>query len=208
MQAILVNYNYDPTWLKDSDLEVTMYDRSDDKIERDLTEYGKVIKTPNLGDVDADKLGHLIEHYDNLPEVFLWAKTNIFKYVEPEYLKKALATNTFAPLLKFDHHTYSDQYGVVNRYAGPIYEERADDWLANNQDLAHKGINWSSWCDHFGLPKTQFIPFAPGGNYILTRDRVHKYSRDLYQEMRDTMMYAQHPVEAHYAERSYYLLWR
>lgn len=209
MQAILVNYDFDPVWLKDyPELEVTMYDRSDDGIERNLTQYGKVIKTPNMGDVDHDKLTYLIENYHTLPEVFVWGKTNLFKYVDEAYFKEALNKAEYAPLLKFDHKTYSDHFGVVCRYSGNMYEERADSWFFNNPALAKRCPSWEAWATHFRLPKTPFIPFAPGGNYILTKERVHRYSRDLYEEMRDTLPYAMHPAEAHACERSYQLLWR
>lgn len=213
MKAILVNYNYDPTWLKDyPELEVTLYDRSDDGVERDLTQYGAVIKTQNIGDVDYDKLGYLIEHYDNLPDVFLWGKSNLFKYADEKVFegiyKTPLHVRPFSPLLKYDHKTYSDRLGVVCRYHNNIYEERADSWFFNNPDLANRCPNWETWAIKFRLPMTQFIPFAPGGNYILTKERVHRYSRDFYEEMRDTLPYAVHPAEAHAAERSYYLLWK
>lgn len=208
MIACLVNYNYDPEWLKDSGLFTVMYDRSDDGLERPLR-ANHTYRTKNIGDVDYDKLGYLIEHYDNLPEVFLWGKSNLFKYVDEETVKKALQEAVFTPLLKYDHKTYSDQFGVVNRYTGNIYEERADSWFFNNPALATKNFNsWGEWATHFHLPQTAFIPFAPGGNYILTKERVHRYSRDFYEDMRATLPYAMHPAEAHACERSYYLLWR
>jgi hypothetical protein len=210
LPAILVNYCYEPTWLKDyPNLEVTMYDRSDDQIERNLTQYGTVYKTENRGDVDFDKLSYLIENYDNLPEVFLWSKTNLFKYCDEETFKEALKTPQFTPLLGKDHRIYSDQYGPVNRYNGKMYEERNNSWFFNaGLDSSGRFNNWQEWCDTFNLPQTQFIPFAPGGSYLLTRERVHRYSRDFYEKMRDTLPYAAHPVEAHCCERSYFLLWR
>lgn len=210
MKALLVNYNFDPKdWWLDYGLtpeEVTIYDRSDDATKRVFD--AKTYKTRNLGDVDYDKLGYLIENYDHLPGVFLWGKTNIFKYVEPEYLKQMIEKGEFAPLLKFDHRIYADYLGAVNRYAGSIYEERADSWFFNNPSLSSKFHSWSEWCLYLGIPRHSYIPFAPGGNYILTKERVHRYSKDLYQQMRDTLPYAQHPAEAHACERSYYLLWK
>lgn len=209
MQAILINYDYDPTWLQDfPDLEVTMYDRSDDGIERNLQQYGTVYKTSNTGDVDFDKISWLIQEYDNLPETFLWSKSNIFKFVDETYLKDALNKKEFTPLLKFDHKTYSDAYGVVCRYSGNIYEERADSWFFNNQALSNRFRSWEEWCEYLAIPVTPFIPFAPGGSYILTRERVHRYSKDFYAKMRDTLPYAMHPAEAHAAERTYYMLWK
>lgn len=209
MKAILVNYRYDPVWLKDCpELEVTIYDRSDDGIERNLTQYGQVYKTPNKGDVDYDKLSWIVENYDTMPDVFVWGKTNLFKYVDEDYFKQALEKKEFTPLLKFDHSTYSDKFGVVCRYVGPIYEERADSWFFNNNALARRFSSWDEWTSYFGLPKQAFIPFAPGGNYILTKERVHRWSKDLYATMRDMLPYAMHPAEAHACERSYYLLWK
>lgn len=210
MKAILVNYCFDPVWLKDyPNLEATLYDRSDDGVERDLLQYGAVYKTQNIGDVDYDKLGYLIEHYDNLPEIFLWGKSNLLKYVPKEELDAALTKNEFAPLLRKDHRIYADDFGEVNKYEGPIYAERADSWFFNNQELANKNFQtWETWAWHFGLPQKTFIPFAPGGNYILTKEKVHKYSRDFYEEMRSTLPYAMHPAEAHACERSYFLMWR
>ena len=174
MKAILVNHNFDPTWLKDyPEFEVTIYDRSDDDVERNLTQYGRVYKTKNTGDVDYDKLGYLIENYDNLPDVFLWGKSNLFKFVDKEYLDEKIAKGDFAPLLKLDHRTYSDKFGVVCKYEGGIYKERADNWFFN-ATIPKYFRTWEDWCSHFALPKESFIPFAPGGNYILTRERVHR----------------------------------
>lgn len=209
LPAILVNYCFDPTWLKDySELDVTIYDRSDDGIERDLTQYGKVYRTKNVGDVDYDKLSYIIENYDNLPDVFLWSKSNLFKFITKEEWDAVKDNKTFTPLLTKGHKTYSDQYGVVCRYNGEIYEERADSWFFNNQALSSKFKSWQQWVDYLGLPRTDFIPFAPGGSYILTREKVQRYSRDFYDKMRATLPYAMHPAEAHACERTYYTLWK
>lgn len=210
MKAILINYNHDPQdwWLEYGfkPEDVSIYDRSDDGVQR--TFAAKTYKTRNMGDVDYDKLSYLVENYDNLPERFLWSKSNIFKFVTPEALKVALSQDGFVPLLKSDHKAYSDQFGVVCKYQGPIYAERNDSWYFNNPDLTTKVHNWTQWADMFNLPKEQFIPFAPGGSYILTRERVHRFSRDLYEAMRSTLDYAMHPAEAHACERSYFYLWR
>ncbi len=115
MRAILVNYNFDPVWLKDyPEIEPIIYDRSDDGVERNLPQYGLTLKTQNLGDVDFDKLAWLVENYDTLPEVFLWGKTNLFKFVDELTFKEALKKNVFTPLIRPDHKIYSDRFGQVN----------------------------------------------------------------------------------------------
>lgn len=213
MKAILSNYNFTPDWLTEYDLEAVIYDRSDDGVERDLTQFGEVYKTRNMGDVDFDKLSWLIENYDNLPEVFLWSKTNIFKFVDEETLKKALRVNRFQPLLRYDHKIYSDKLGEVNKYIGTqyglIYAERNDSWYFHaGLDQSGRFKNWNDWARAFQLPIEPFVPFAPGGSYILTKEQVQRYPKSYYDEMRSTLPYAKHPVEAHCCERSYFYLWK
>lgn len=209
MKAILVNYNFTPDWLKDEKLDVIMYDRSDDGIERDLTQYGAVYKTKNMGDVDCDKLSYLIENYDNLPDVFLWSKSNLFKFITKEEWDLKKNNKTFTPLLTKNHKTYLDKFGEVCKYQGELYAERADSWFFNaGLDSSGRFRNWQDWANYFHLPQVGYIPFAPGGSYILTRETVQKHSKDLYEEMRNMLPYAMHPLEAHCCERSYYLLWR
>ena len=212
MKAILINYNHDPKdWWLDYGFkpeDVTVYDRSDDGIQR--TFDAKTYKTKNIGNVDYDKLTYLVEEYNELPAVFLWGKTNIFKYITPEELKEALKVKEFKPLLTQNHRTYNDPDGnIVCFYQDGLYHERYGIVNTMKDILPSKNCSdWLEWSKHFGIKQVGYIPFAPGGNYILTREKVHKYSRDMYAEMRDMLDYCVTPAEAQFAERSYYLLWK
>ncbi len=208
MEAILVNYNYSPDWLLDyPELKpVTIFDRSDDGVNRNLERFGKVIKTPNVGQVDADKLGYLIDNYDNLPNVFLLAKANLFKSITKEEFDKGWPYTGFTPLLTQNHKTYSDNLGVVCYYEGGMYLERNNSWFFNELPSKHYR-DFPSFARDFWIPNEPYIKFAPGGNYVLTREVIHKYSRDYYQRMRDLLPYAENPAEAHCLERSYYYIW-
>lgn len=209
--AVLINYNFDPQdWWLDYGYKpenVIVYDRSDDGIER--TFAARTYKTQNIGDVDFDKLSYLVENYDNLPDTFLLSKTNLFKFITKEEWEKVADNKDYTPLLTKNHKTYSDKLGVVCKYEGEIYAERADSWFFNaGLDRSGRFSSWQDWALAFGLPLTPFIPFAPGGSYILTKERVHRYSKDFYERMRVTLPYALHPVEAHCCERSYHQIWR
>jgi len=206
MKAILVNYNYTPEWLKDSDLDYLIYDRSDgDNYLKDFPQE-RIIKTENIGNVDYDKLSYLVENYDTLPYVFLWGKTNIFKYVAPEDLEKALQNKVFAPLLKYDHKTYSDSVSQVCYYRAGMYYERNDSWYLAEHP-AHHYQSYGDFAKDFNLPNPQYLPFPPGGNYILTREKVQSYARDFYDNLRSILPYTQLPGEAHMLERSYQTIW-
>lgn len=202
MKAVLVNYNYSPDWIKDYDFDYLIYDRSDDGIERDLP---NVIKTTNVGNADYDRLRYLVDNYDILPEVFLWSKSNLFKYITKEEFDKLKDNKTFTPLLTQNHKTYSDKFGVVCYYSGGIYHERDDNWYVHQ--FVHNCPDFKTFANEFGINPPAYIPFAPGGNYILTREVVHRYSRDMYDKMASTLPYSKLPAEAHFCERLYYLLW-
>lgn len=207
MKKVLVNYNFtpDPSWIGDDYL---IYDRSDDGVDH-LKEFDhkKIIRTENRGNVDYDKLSYLIDVYPDLPEVFLWGKTNLFKYITEDEYKKVKDNTTFTPLLTQDHKTYGDHLGAICYYSSGMYHERQDNWFVN--ELPYHIPTLRDFTDYLQIPPIPgYIPFAPGGNYILTRHVVHRYSVDLYKKMRDTLPYTQLPAEAHFCERLYYTLWK
>jgi len=204
MNAFLVNYNYTPNWLREYDIDYILTDRSDGEYLKDFPK-GKVVKTPNVGNVDNDKLSFLIANYERLPDVFIWGKTNLFKYISKEEFDKVKDNKAFTPLLTQNHKVYSDAKGKVCYYKKGMYYERNDSWYLNVHPAKVK--NWKEWAQMFDLPNPKYIPFAPGGNYILTKEVVHKYPVDFYRKMRQTLLYTQLPGEAQLCERSYYLLW-
>lgn len=207
MKAVLINYNYRPDWLFDyPEIDYVMSDRSDSGdnwLEGFPPE--RIIKTKNIGNVDYDKLSYLVEFYDQLPDVFLWSKSNLFKYITKEEFDEVKDNKDFTPLLTKHHKIYADKFGSVNFYRGGIYCERNDSWYLTQEPA--KFNSYPEFARTFGLKSPSYLEFAPGGNYILTRERVHRYSRDFYERLRDTLPYCKLPGEAHMLERSYYQLW-
>lgn len=207
MKAILVNFNFTPTWLLTSGLDYLVYDRSDSQDFLKDFPQDRIIYTENIGNVDYDKLTYLVDSYYDLPDVFVWGKTNLFKYITEEEYQKVANNKEFTPLLTQNHEQKVDALGTLCYYEGGMYHER------NTMNLASI-FNWkyaqtyNDFAYMFGLPTPQYIPFPPGGNFILTKDVVHKYSRDFYENMRNVLNYCKEPVEAQWAERSYYQMWK
>lgn len=202
MKKILVNYNFTPEkdWIGDDYL---IYDRSDDGLEH-LTEFdkSKIIKSTNVGQVDYDKLSYLVDNYDKLPEVFLWGKSNLFKFITKEEYDKIKDNHFFTPILTQNHKTY----GNVCYYQDGMYHEINNSWYVD--ELPYKYFStFSEFAQTFQIPNPKYLQFAPGGNYILTREKVYKYSRDFYDDMRQCLPHSTNPAEAHMCERAYYLIW-
>ena len=162
----------------------------------------------NIGDADYDRLSYIIDNYHDLPDVFMLTKSNIFKYITKDEFDVVKNNQEFTPLLTQNHKTYNDARGVpVCYYQDGMYHEINNNWFLN--EIPARYFNsWAEWAKAFYLPNPVYIPFAPGGNYILTREKVHKYAVDYYEEMRSTLPYASRPGEAQLVERSLYLLWR
>ena len=201
MKAIFINYNFTPSWIHDYDFDYLIYDRSEsDEWLKDFPQE-RIIKTENIGNADYDRQGYLVEHYDDLPDVFLWSKSNLFKYISKGEFDAVKDNRVFTPLLTQHHKTYEP----VCRYVDGMYEETNNSWYA--PQFEHKFANYNEWARYVGLPTPEYLAFPPGGNFILTREAVHKHPKALYEKMRDTLAHAVLPAEAHYCERSYLTLW-
>lgn len=207
MKAVFINYCFTPDWIKDYDFDYIIYDRSDDGKDwlKDFPPE-RIIKTTNVGNVDYDRLSFLVDHYKILPDVFLLAKSNLFKYISKEEFDAVKNNQIFTPLLTKNHKTYADPRGPVCFYENGMYHERNDSWYFN--ELPHNFRNYNEFARHFLLPTPQYIPFAPGGNYILTKEVVHKWGKEFYDKMRQILPYCANPAEAHCVERTYYTLWK
>lgn len=199
MKYILTHYSGDWTWAQEYTDDILIYNRTEEDIPSS-------IKRENVGDADYDRLTYLVDEYDNLPDVFLLSKSNLFKYMPKEEFDLVKDNTDFTPLLTKNHKTYSDDRGVVCKYQGEIYMERNDSWYLNSVPAMYFH-SYAEFAKEFQLPNPPFLAFAPGGNYILTRDRVHRYSRDYYDKMRSILPYCQRPGEAQFIERSLYTLW-
>jgi hypothetical protein len=199
MKYVLVSYNNDPTWIKEYTDDWVIYDRSEKPFD-----FPNTIHTENVGQVDYDKLGWLIENYNNLPDVFLWSKTNLFKFISEVEFEVVKNNKEFTPLLTRNHRTYMpacwyDEDGM--------YREINNSWYAS-QFTTKYFKTFKNWAKHFNILSPEYIPFAPGGSYILTKERVHRYPKEFYEEMRSYISYDREPAEAQFCERSYYLMWK
>lgn len=86
-----------------------------------------------------------------------------------------------------------------------MYHELNNSWYA--QQFERKFNTYNDWADYMGLPKPEYLAFPPGGNFILTKEVIHRHSKEFYGKMRETLAHAMLPAEAHYVERSYCTLW-
>lgn len=195
MKYVLTHYEGDWEWVKEYTDDYLIYNRSEEDIPGS-------IPTDNMGDADYDRLTYIVDNYFDLPDVFLLSKSNLFKYMPKEEFDLVKDNTEFTPLLTQHHKTYEP----VCRYNGTIYEEINNSWYL--QAVPAKYFqSYDEFARAFLLPSPPYLKFAPGGNYIVTRERIHKYGQDFYDNLRSILPYCQRPGEAHMIERTYYNLW-
>lgn len=204
MKYILFNYNFTPDWVKEYTDDYVIYDKSPekDKWVKDFPPEKIIRIDRDVGNVDHDKMSYLIDNYENLPEVFLFSKSNLFKFISKEEFNELKDKKEFTPILTKNHKTYLP----ICFYDKGIYNELNNSWYI--QAHPTKIGSYSDFAEALGIPSPYYLPFAPGGNYILTKETVHKYPKEFYAKIRDMLEWDKSPGEAHMVERSYYQLWK
>lgn len=202
MKTILINYNFTPDWIHEYTDDYLIYDRSNSGKYLKRFPQDKIIYTENIGNVDYDRLSYIIENYDDLPEVFLLSKSNLFKYISKEEFDLVKDNKTFTPLLTQNHKVYEP----ICRYVDGMYLEYNNSWYVPAYFTQY--LTYNEWANQFGFPTPEYLTFNPGGNFILTKEVVHKHPKKLYEDLRETLGYTELPAEAHFMERTYLTLWQ
>jgi len=195
MKFVLSRYNHAVSWVKDYTDDVVIYDRSEAPLE------GSIV-VPNIGSDIYDKLTYIIDNYDNLPDVALYSKANLFDYIRPKEFEALKDNKTFTPLFsQFHKEVMCDDKMLiaVNATApkpfsyyqdGMYYELNYPSFLKMHPLKNQPEFPTIEWYRSLELPRLlgidqmEYIPFAPGSGYILTRENIRQNSIEFYKELR------------------------
>lgn len=192
-------YNQDVSWINKYASSMILYDRSDNPVP------GSNI-VPNLGTDIADKLHYIITNYNNLMPVAVYTKANLFKYISQPEFDRVKNNQSFTPLLTMNHRTYKGEDGKdVCFYKDGIYWEINNLWYLNSHPVKHDPKDIQAL---MGIDKMEYIPFAPGSNYILTAEDIRRHPVEFYIKLYNYLTHAVYPGEAQIIERGLYTIWR
>lgn len=194
MKYIVSRYNQDISWLSDYTSDYVIFDRSE-------VPLSDTIVVPNMGSDIYDKLSFIIENYDSLPEIAVYTKANLFKYISVEEFNKLKDNKEFTPLLTQNHKVYDP----VCYYKDGMYYEINNRWFLQ----AHPTITPTVADELYWLLglTDPYIPFAPGSNYILPKENILQHSKEFYEKLRSYLEWTIYPGEAQIIERGLYTLW-
>ena len=194
MKYVISRYNHDYSWISDYSDDVVMYDRSDR-----VPHAPGSISVPNIGSDWYDKFTFIIDNYDNLPDVALYSKANLFKYITKEEFDKLKDNKTFTPLLTQNHKTYMP----VCWYENGLYCERNDYWYLGS----HPAKYANEVVEMLGMKDKTYNTFAPGSGYIVPKETILKKPKEFYERLRDYLSWTVYPGEAQIIERGIYGIW-
>jgi len=182
--------------MKDYLFDYVVYDRSEVPIQN-------AIIVANVGSDIYDKLTYIINNYEKIPEVAIYTKANIFKYISREEFDSVKERSAFTPLLTKHHKTYMPVcfYGVDG-----LFNEINNRWFLN--DVPHKFL--AEYDELIGnkFKHQEYKPFAPGSNYIIPRENILKYPKSFYMKLRSFLEYDRYPGEAFLIERDMYNIFK
>ena len=170
MKFVISRYNQDIEWVKEYTDDIVLYDRSETPLE------GSII-VPNIGSDIYDKFTYIIDNYDNLPDIAVYTKANLFNYITKEEFEEKLKTGKFEPLLTKNHKTYLP---VCFYSEDGMYNEINNRWYLN--DVPHKNVEKYDEMIKF---KEEYKKFAPGTNYIIPKENILKHPKEFYEKLRD-----------------------
>ena len=197
MRFIISRYNHDMELMREYPESLfTIYDRSEEPLE------GAIV-VPNIGTDLFDKFTYIIDNYDNLPDVAIYTKANLFKYISKEEFDKVKDNTTFTPLLTQNHKVYEP----VCRYVDGMYYEINNMWYLSSHPCKHSMIPYELQ-EILGIGGMEYVPFAPGSNYILPKENIMKHPKEFYVKLRSYLEWDRYPGEAQIIERALYTLWR
>jgi hypothetical protein len=222
-KLIVSNYNTDLEWLKItynygfSPENTIIYDRSDET--KDWSNLGKSITSPNVGENIYDMMRFIIENYEDLPDISIFVKGNLlskpgnsdgssYYYTYPDRFIRAIQSNYFLPIER--------DCPVTNIFVnGGGYVERT--WTPDS-NIPRK--YFSSFYELLSLlfvnpVNPEYIRFAPGGNYVVPKENILKFSKNFYIKLklfssyRDENDITGHSTcaEAYLIERLLYMMW-
>ena len=229
-KLVVSNHNSDLEWLSMtydygfSPENTIIYDRSDE--EKDWSHLGESHRSPNVGENIYDMMRFIVEYYDNLPDISIFIKGNLFSKSEENYYTtkerfiQGLNEDTFFSLWvdkclalnDFRHLTYTTRESLDNgRLSQPVHH--CD--FSTNHNLEHRYFSrvqdlWD-WC-FTNSPKPNIIEFIPACNFVVPKNIILKYSINFYKKLLSILFdpeFSSDPTcaESHLIERTFYFMW-
>lgn len=221
-KIIVSNYNSDLEWLKItypygfSPKNIVIYDRSD--LKKDWSHLGITFNSPNVGENIYDIMRFIVENYENIPDISIFLKGNLFQreevrggknyYTTEDRFFRSLSANYFLPIERYHESTEFRVNGIgfVQKNWDPKTNSRIScKYFSSLNELMDILFENAFYFD--------YNRFAPGANYVVPKGNILKFSKTLYEKLMYYVSYE--PSSEFYStsgesfliERLLYIMW-
>jgi len=220
--VVASDYNWLPENLEDS----WVHQYTDnyliyDKFHR-FEESDKVKHQLNVGQNIYDMFDFIVRNYDNLPECtlfcracLLWPKDTGTPRLDDngnrlsngncglDKFHELMNNNTFTELHDFGPEAHKGAGSKMAEDGG--FLEINNSWYFHHVPSRHFNNTNAFLQDVFVNPELpEYIRFSPGGNYIIPKHTILKYSKNFYEQIRKILNWDVVVGEAHLIERCIY----
>jgi hypothetical protein len=187
------------------------------KGEQTLKEYdekSQIKKIKNTGYSITSFCTHILENYENLPDVLILIKGNVApRHVSHEYFERIFDNDCFTAIEEWQYHD-QNQTALENGYAmfssDGGWMEYNDSWYMNHPN--HPTKYFKSYNDFLSFSfknpvHPKYVRFAPGGCYIVPKANILKYNKIFYTNIKTIVEHDILSGETHLIERFMYTMW-
>lgn len=203
------NLNNDISWIPAYSDNYLIYDQSEKPSYPPGIDMKKIIRSKHTGHNISDNLTFIIDHYDRLPEVTVFAKGNIFPRHSTQAFFDRVMNNEYFTSIE-DYSIHHPKWPVSAFSADGGYCELNKNWYLHQPNHPLKYFyrydDFMNYC--FKDPVApRYTRFAPGANYIVPRAHILKFPKVFYENLRFFVSYDLFPGEAYIIERALHAIW-
>ena len=206
---VIHNYNYNVGNLGINFDNSIIFDCSDDKNQNMEKITAEIIQTNNYGHNLISYLTYIIDNYDYLPLNIAFLKSNIIgRHVTPIYWKNNYQNNHYTLLWEDPTPRIYKKNSAGYRLGPGLFIELNNSWYV--WDHPHRYFtDYNDMLDFLFIDSVHpaWVPFAPGGCYIVERRQILKYPKSFYQGLVVILEYGFLPSEAYILERMLHTIW-
>ena len=202
--TVISNFNTDPANVVACASSYEILDQSDDlDIRRNLIEtYEHVSVEAHVGHNLCDYMNFILRNWEELPPLIAFVKGNIMaRHCDPEFFYRAMRNEFYTPL--FCRKSLKTT-PMVSALAGEsFYLERNTSWYMETRESRYfQNLNEFLSFVYIDPVWPDWVQFAPGGCYIVSRSQITRYPREFFRCLSFLGSYAFFPAEAYLLERA------
>ena len=204
---IISNFNLKvPNFLLNQGMEYIIYDQSNQNKYR---EYNKNLKgyyqSKHTGHNLSDYFRYIVDNYDNLPEIIRFIKGNIVpRHCDEKYFLANIKNNFFTGLY---NDKIKDKLIFSKIQPGVVIESNVINIFRGTKECRYFRTCNGLLNFLFESPiNSIFIPFIPGGCFIVEKERILRYPKSFYKLLYFLVSYTHFPQEAYIVERLLFVI--